>query len=266
MKHKRTIVASLLAVAVIAVLAGSVSAAGFDWVVGQKYWIDVQESGDWSSHSIYQGTPAANMNGVAFTVPFINVYDSQSATTPVATFWGACIDTATFVNGKHEVYLDKGWHGSDPNNPGVDTYPGHGDRFNGTVINQDAWKRASWLMDQVDMSTLNTNDKKAGFQLAMWELGAGDGASGADFTSGNFKASPVTAGQLGYASTYVATGFNAAGDWTGQDTWYFHDQQDFMINIPGQHNRPPTVPEVPVFALAPLGLAAVAAIRRRFTK
>lgn len=266
MKHTKTIVASLLAIAAIALLAGSVSAAGFNWVVGQKYWIDVQESGDWSWHSLYQGAPYANINGVAFTVPYITVYDSQTATTPVAAFWGTCIDTAQFVNGKHEVYLEQGWHGSDPSNPGTDTYPGHYDRFNGTVTNQDAWKRASWLMDQIDMSTLNTNDKKAGFQLAIWELGAGDGASGADFANGNFKANPVTAAQLGYATTYVATGFNMASSWTGQDTWYFHDQQDFMINIPGQHNRPPRVPEIPAGLLAPLGLAALAAVRRRFAK
>ncbi len=272
----RTAIA-VLAVAAVA-FSGSAARAS-DWnglIVGEQYLLSVSESPLTLTGTIRQYD--ASNNNIAYTgavrycLPDISV---SSAT--VSPFWAVCIDTRELSADQEGAVLMQGWGaGSTPL-----TDPG---RLNGTVLDANAWAHTTYLFSQFGPDIGDMTDvQKQAFQLATWEVMSGDGIAGADWNAGSFTATNVSGSVLTQANAYVAAAYNdtdnAFTDWVAgggaNSSLYFSGvfntniaaYQDYLVYAPAEvPNIPPVVPEIPAALLCPLGLLAIGAIRRRFTK
>ena len=265
--------------AVLAVVAGMLvgsAAIAADWngltVDSPQYSLTISEFGSGSGY-IQQfdgGTPNIDIavnGGVLYCLPQISVPEAT-----IKPFWGVCIDTAEWSTSPQGAVLKQGWA---PTHSALGT-PG---RLNGTVLDQNAWNRTTYLFSQfgADIGAM-TNVQKAAFQLATWEVMSGDGISGATWGSGNFRATNVTGTVLSEANTYVAAAYNAGFDTTwstalANGSFYFsgvyngnfNAYQDYLVYAPAPSNNR-VVPEIPAVALCPLGLMALGLLKRRFVK
>lgn len=190
------------------------------------------------------------------------------------TLFGVCIDTNEYTGSP--LQLRKGWEAAgDPLDAG-----NNASRFNGTVKDEDAWKHTTYLFNQHGLELQTwwgaadelSKKKAAAFQLAIWEVMSGDGLGGANWDNGYFTATGLGTG-LGslseLANDFVAAAYGSRfANWEGSSSaLYFHDHQDFLVYAPTTHlGGNPSVPEIPAYMLAPLGLAAFGFIRRRFIK
>lgn len=307
-------------IAVLAVVAGMLlgSAAYADLLpaplagltVGSpEYWLAIHESGS-GSGTIQQfdtthntTTSIAVTSGVGYSLPEISVHLTQSeananlpADRKAGPFWGVCIDTREWSLDPQGAYLRQGWEPShtdgdlwidDPYSADLTKLVPATGRLNGTVLNRDAWNRTTYLFSQFGAKIgLNiadggmTNVQKAAFQLATWEVMSGDGSDGANWGSGNFRASGVAALDT-QANAYVAAAYNAGfsnwSDTLADQSLYFSGvfvntggqgpaYQDYLFYAPAPSTGGSHVPEIPAVALGPLGLMALGLLKRRFVK
>jgi len=119
--------------------------------------------------------------------------------------------------------------------------------------NSDQWSRKVWLMHRYSMGVLTDADKACGLQLAIWEVITDQTL---DLGTGNFQVvSGFTPTAIGYANSYLSTVQLSSAAQLAADVCY----------VDGQ-NLNEVIPEIPAAVLAPLGLAALGLIRRRFAR
>lgn len=142
------------------------------------------------------------------------------------------------------------------------------------VVSSDAWDMAAWLAEKnTGWSTGSYSaDKGAGLQIAIWEVISDYNKSAADgnwsLSNGNFRLS----GAANAASE--AWNFFSSAESAGVPTGYAANQQWYEAVTSGQdqiffipnYGPPPSVPEIPAMALAPLGIATMGFIKRKFAK
>lgn len=264
MRESKALLLALIVLTMLLAATASVYAA--DWrVANQSYWIKVNEftaqdgliHGN-GSHGVIRQTGFQSGVDCWYTRPSIEVWDAATGGNLLATINGVCIDTADFVGStRHEATLMQGW--------GLD-HSGTTHRLNGTVVDPAAWARVTYMGSKADWGVNDsTGTAASAFQIATWELISGDGSGGANFGGGSFSAGNVSGTLLADAAGYVNLGWQAPLDWTGADSWYFHNTQDFLIYNPDRQNFP-TVPEIPAGVLGPLGLTILAFVRRRMAR
>jgi len=229
-------------------------------------------------------TPTVTYGGLTPNSPYIYGYITQQAPgsgNPELELWGilsvtisgdpgyngtynaVCIDTVNMItNTQWDATLNQGWPIGQVGNTGLSP---------GTVANLAAWKQLTYLTETEQNWGSFTGNEKAGFQLAAWDLGAGDSTN---FTIGSDAPTQAAFGSgpgsvQAWYNTFVTLGQSAPGSWTGSNALWAEETstldggQDMLLETDGNEAQP-QVPELPVAALCPMGLALAGLLKRRF--
>lgn len=262
-----------LAMAIVVLIGSSAFALGLQDLTldSVPYSLDVWEPVYYTG-GIQQFDPASDPwtritnSYVGYSLPKLTIWDGLHQQKLVSDVWAVCIDTREWSANPQGAYLKQGWAQGDPDPHIPLSKPG---RLNGTVLNQESWGRTTYLFSQYAPAIgAMTNQQRAAFQLAIWEVMSGDGGVGGGiWDSGLFTAQNVTGGLKDDADGYVKAAF--AGSWSlsqADKALYFTGvmvngeyKQDFLVYAP-------PVPEIPAVLLGPLGLAALGVLRRKLAK
>jgi len=245
------------------------------------YSLDVNENVYYTG-GIQQYDPATDPwtrvtnNYVGYSLPKLTVWDRLHTNKLVDGVWAVCIDTREWATNPEAAYLKQGWAQTTPGGDDPHIPLSRAGRLNGTVLDADAWNHTTYLFGQYAQKIGSMSDvQKAAFQLATWEVMSGDGsATGGTWDSGLFTATNVAGtdpGSIRYeADQFVRAAYIGYGSWwepNAKQALYFTGavvngeyKQDFLVWAP------PSVPEIPAVLLGPLGLAALAMLRRRLVK
>lgn len=190
--------------------------------------------------NVKYGTSTGTFYAGAFDM--IARYGSQTA--PATRIWTYCIDFTTVVS--PDVYTRYvGEIAPDGVSPTVPS------------MTNAAWKDLAWLNQNYFTDSLTSNDKSAGFQLAVWNVIFDSSAPDYSLGTGAFSVNWATGNAQSVGQTYLNA--LAAAHTSG---W-----QDYSANtvfyVDHQNQMGENVPEWPVAALVPFGLGVLAFGKRK---
>lgn len=239
---KRTLLCFAAVCLVLAICTPSFAVGDYRWRLTENQSKSVVETGNIFWANLY-GAGQNYTGQVLAGALYMTVEEFNTANSANSGYKNAPYQTYTYcVDGQilnNPEWFEKAVGGPPPNNnPSQDPAK---------------WSRIVYLNQQHYFEALTDKAKAAGLQLAYWEIvnDYSSSAGWANLSAGNFSASGFSSQAVNYANTWLSSVGTA--DYSGQV--YYWDGQN-------QIDRP-DVPEMPVMALAPMGMVLLAGIRRR---